>query len=387
MHMAQALTSNPFGTATKKWVQDYMYPPHPVGDKAPDGTKVPAGMVVPQQRSQDASVHTYLCGSGLFEVFGTYDYENNKVIKTSIHFHVPFFGRLLIVDSFTRVLMNKLEFSVPADCAPITGKVYILPQGQVPDHPNSIGLGFDLTTPGYDNLHHPGLPLFPADPQVLSTKAWYKDVPLMENHVVSALRAVPETPVKHTVSNEHIVLAVDREFRLETGHFLILNASIPKMPKTTSSHLVVLSGFFSAFAVADKQNKNHRIYIPATPGYARSSSESEVSVSKQQTVRIRFMNLFQLNGTINTETLYINAVLSVFIPAVRSTHTCQIRGNLGDVAGVVAFLDEPLVNGLVNLDCDPASADKTVFVTLKLSVSLIGRIKEDNYPLLVLGKQ
>ncbi|ELU41138.1 hypothetical protein AG1IA_04841 [Rhizoctonia solani AG-1 IA] len=93
-----------------------------------------------------------------------------------------------------------------------------------------------------------------------------------------------------------------------------------------------------------------------------------------------------LNGTINTETLYINAVLSVFIPAVRSTHTCQIRGNLGDVAGVVAFLDEPLVNGLVNLDCDPASADKTVFVTLKLSVSLIGRIKEDNYPLLVLGK-
>ncbi|KAF8669458.1 hypothetical protein RHS04_08859, partial [Rhizoctonia solani] len=94
-----------------------------------------------------------------------------------------------------------------------------------------------------------------------------------------------------------------------------------------------------------------------------------------------------LNGTINTETLYINAILSVFIPAVRSTHTCQIRGNLGDVAGVVAFLDEPLINGLVNLDCDPASADKTVFVTLKLSVSLIGRIKEDNYPLLVLGKQ
>ncbi|QRW26133.1 hypothetical protein RhiXN_11210 [Rhizoctonia solani] len=367
MHLAQALTSNPFGTATKKWVQDYMYPPHPVGDKAPDGTKVPAGMVVPQQRSQDASVHTYLCGSGLFEVFGTYDYENNKVIKTSIHFHVPFFGRLLIVDSFTRVLMNKLEFSVPADCAPITGKVYILPQGQVPDHPNSIGLGFDLTTPGYDNLHHPGLPLFPADPQVLSTKAWYKDVPLMENHVVSALRAVPETPVKHTVSNEHIVLAVDHTQNDEQSS--------------------LLSGFFSAFAVADKQNKNRRIYIPATPGYARSGSESEVFASKQQTVRIRFMNLFQLNGTINTETLYINAILSVFIPAVRSTHTCQIRGNLGDVAGVVAFLDEPLINGLVNLDCDPASADKTVFVTLKLSVSLIGRIKEDNYPLLVLGKQ
>ncbi|CAE6472344.1 unnamed protein product [Rhizoctonia solani] len=94
-----------------------------------------------------------------------------------------------------------------------------------------------------------------------------------------------------------------------------------------------------------------------------------------------------LNGTINVDTLYINAILSIFVPVARSTHTCQIRGNLGDVAGVVVVLDEPLMHGLVNLDCDPTTPEKTVFITLKLSVSLIGPIKEENYPLLTLAKQ
>jgi hypothetical protein len=75
---------------------------------------------------------------------------------------VPFFGRLLFAQDVTRVLYSRIDIPVPADCAPVTGKVSILPQGGVKDHPNAIGLAFDLITPGYDNLSHPGLPLFPV---------------------------------------------------------------------------------------------------------------------------------------------------------------------------------------------------------------------------------
>jgi hypothetical protein len=76
--MSQTLTTNPFGhgmstkachsltthlsIATEKWIQDYMYPANK------STTKAPAGMLIPQQRAGDSSLHTYLCGNGLFEV-------------------------------------------------------------------------------------------------------------------------------------------------------------------------------------------------------------------------------------------------------------------------------------------------------------------------------
>ncbi|CEL54057.1 hypothetical protein RSOLAG1IB_06766 [Rhizoctonia solani AG-1 IB] len=360
--MSQTLTTNPFGHATEKWIQDYMYPANK------STTKAPAGMLIPQQRAGDSSLHTYLCGNGLFEVIGTYDYENNKIIKTAIHFHVPFFGRLLFAQDVTRVLYSRIDIPVPADCAPVTGKVSILPQGGVKDHPNAIGLAFDLITPGYDNLSHPGLPLFPVDSVSLQANHWYKDVPLMEESHVSALRAIMESPVKSgnpKVGYEHVVLAVDRAQNDEQKS--------------------LLKAFFDTFASSNDKDKQGKILIPATPKFLGAPNRDGEAATKQRTVRVRFLNLFQLNGTINTETYYINAILSIFIPVARSTHTCQIRGNLADVAGVVVVVDEPMMHGLVNLDCDPTTPGKTVNITLKMSVSLIGNIKEENYPLLNLA--
>ncbi|GAB1527881.1 hypothetical protein RhiTH_011069 [Rhizoctonia solani] len=97
---------------------------------------------------------------------------------------------------------------------------------------------------------------------------------------------------------------------------------------------------------------------------------------QRQTIRAYFGQLFHIVGTISLDSFLLNAILSIYIPTIGVQRTCQVAGDLTNVAGVVVTLDDPLINGLLNFDLNDMGEDLRLVVTVKLNIALIGQFRQ-----------
>ncbi|GAB1523796.1 hypothetical protein RhiTH_006946 [Rhizoctonia solani] len=358
--MLQHTSNKAYARDVNNWLATNMWPAHRdarVNDDTDPNTKTDAGILLLQEADPSSNVHKYLCGKGLFEFLGTYDKENNRIINASITLHVPFFGRISLVQNMTRTLdpPPRVQFSV----GPIHGFVELgifHPRDDPRYDGDQVALKYYVLLP-YVQLDA-NVPLFPVDgANTPKIKALYQTSPPMALSVQS-LREVSNTPATYPAGF----------LRNRRPEFVLVQANVPR----NQQHVQLLERFLNNFA------HEQGIIIPATPKDKGLKSEiiNIAAKPQRQTIRAYFGQLFHIVGTISLDSFLLNAILSIYIPTIGVQRTCQVAGDLTNVAGVVVTLDDPLINGLLNFDLNDMGEDLRLVVTVKLNIALIGQFRQ-----------
>ncbi|KAF8700269.1 hypothetical protein RHS03_06693, partial [Rhizoctonia solani] len=375
--MLQHTSNKAYARDVNNWLATNMWPAHRdarVNDDTDPDTKTDAGILLLQEADPSANVHKYLCGKGLFEFLGTYDKENNRIINASITLHVPFFGRISLVQNMTRTLdpPPRVQFSV----GPIHGFVELgifHPRDDPRYDGDQVALKYYVSLP-YVQLDA-NVPLFPVDgANTPKIKALYQTSPPMALSVQS-LREVSNTPATYPAGflrlfNQRGAKHV-QQFP-ETSNTFSVRQALLLYGQNTANPVLVLERFLNNFA------HEQGIIIPATPKDKGLKSETINIAAKpqRQTIRAYFGQLFHIVGTISLDSFLLNAILSIYIPTIGVQRTCQVAGDLTNVAGVVVTLDDPLINGLLNFDLNDMGEDLRLVVTVKLNIALIGQFRQ-----------
>ncbi|KAF8676126.1 hypothetical protein RHS04_06593 [Rhizoctonia solani] len=356
--MLQHTSNKAYAQDVNNWLATNMWPAHRdarVNDDTDPDTKTDAGILLLQEADPSSNVHKYLCGKGLFEFLGTYNKENNCIINASITLHVPFFGRISLVQNMTRTLdpPPRVQFSV----GPIHGFVELgifHPRDDPWYDGNQVALKYYVSLP-YVQLDA-NVPLFPVDgANTPKIKALYQTSPPMAL-LVQSLREVSNTPATYPAGflrlfNQRGAKHV-QQFP-ETSNTFSVRQALLLYGQNTANPVLVLERFLNNFA--HKQG----IIIPATPKDKGLKSKiiNIAAKPQRQTIRAYFGQLFHIVGTISLDSFLLNAILSIYIPTIGVQRTCQVAGDLTNVAGVVVTLDDPLINGLLNFDLNDMGKD------------------------------